>query len=183
MKKLLTTSTIFATIISMNSLASSAAQHKDLAKVTLVKPVYQTIEHRIPKEHCWVETVRESVPARHRKQSGTPALVGGIIGGVIGNEVGRGGDNKKIGAVVGSILGMSIAKDIHRQAHASRDNRDSYHYRDVERCEVSHRIETEQVLKGYDVEYRYNDRRYHTFMRQHPGEKLRVAVEVRPLSH
>ncbi len=174
-----------AAIIGLSALSTTLEAkdyHKeDRATVTYVEPIYQTIEHRIPEERCWVETVREEHSQPSNGRSKTPTLVGGIIGGVIGNEVGRGGDNKKIGAVVGSLLGMSIANDIQKRSrHDTQYSNVSY--RDVERCEVSHRMETEQVLKGYNVDYRYHGETYSTFMRQHPGDSIRVAVEVRPLS-
>lgn len=154
--------------------------HTDVAKVTNVEPIYDSIQHRIPQESCWIETVREERP-QHRRGSAAPTIIGGIIGGVIGNEVGRGGDNKKIGSVVGSMLGMSIAKDIQRRHQ--RDN-GSYevNYRDVERCETTYKVQNEQVLQGYNVSYRYHGREYSTFMQEHPGDKIRVAVNVRPVT-
>lgn len=150
----------------------------DVARVTAVEPVYRTVKHRSPKESCWVETVREERPRHHRK-SAAPAILGGIIGGVIGNEVGRGGDNKRIGSVVGAALGMSVAKDIQRK-HAGKHGYD-VRYRDVERCETTYVTEQKEVLQGFDVQYRYHGRDYSTFMHEHPGKKIRVAVNVTPL--
>ena len=165
------------------SLHSNAGPHQitDVAKVTNVQPIYKTIEHRVPQEMCWVETVRiDDVPRRRR--SSTPTLVGGIIGGVIGNEIGRGGDNKKIGAVVGTLLGMSIARDIdkHHKRHEAEPDK-TKRYEDVERCEVTEHVETEQVLDGYNVSYIYANRHFDTFMKKHPGKRLRVAVNVKPI--
>lgn len=166
-------------ITAINSSAlANPNRSTDMAKVIHSKPVYETIERRIPRESCWTETVREATP--RRSNSKTPTLIGGIIGGVIGNEVGRGGDNKKIGAVVGSILGMSIGNDIGRN-HRTR-NSSHVQYREVERCETTHTIQTEQKLTGYDVNYRYHGKTYSTFMKQDPGAKLRVAVEVVPIT-
>ncbi len=162
-------------------LSAQAGPHRstDYARVTKVEPIYETVRHSIPEETCWTETVREISP-QSNAHSATPTLIGGILGGVIGNEVGKGGDNKKIGAVVGSILGISIARDIQKQ-HRTRDHSNEVRYRDVERCEVNERVEIEQVLSGYNVTYRYFNKSYQTFMQEHPGEKLRVAVNVRPL--
>lgn len=182
MNKILITLGITA-VSGLISVSTHAApkRHTDVARVTHVQPIYQTVEHRVPRESCWTETVREEQPS-HRQRSGTPALIGGIIGGVIGNEVGRGGDNKKIGAVVGSILGMSVAKDIQKK-HRQESNGYDVSYRDVERCETSYDIETEQIVDGYNVNYRYQGRDYTTFMNEHPGKKIRVAVNVRPITH
>ncbi len=163
--------------------AAEGRKHHDVAHVINVEPVFQSIEHRVPKETCWKETVK--IPARtDRRHSGTPAILGGIIGGALGHELGHGSDNKKIGTLVGSILGMSIASDIHR-SHRSSNNRNSSRQHDrfeeVEHCEISYTSEFEQELKGYHVSYRYHGQEYSTFMHEHPGKKIRVAVNVSPI--
>ena len=159
---------------------AQAEERFDYAHVVSASPIYEQVVRATPKEHCWIETIREERPSR-TKGSATPALVGGIIGGVLGNEVGRGGDNKKIGAVVGSILGMSIAKDISRKSHSNDSSRVTY--KDVERCEITQQRQTYRELSGYEVEYAYHGHNYTTFMREHPGDQLRVAIDVRPLSN
>ena len=149
------------------------AADTEFARVVSVTPIYQTIRHRVPEQHCWIETVREEVTY----PSATATLVGGIVGGAIGHAVGHGHDNKKIGTVVGSVLGMSIGNDI------SRKNRDGYTgvaYRDIERCEIRDSIATERKFVGYDVTYEYHNQRYQTQMQRHPGKHIRVAVDVRP---
>lgn len=155
----------------------------DVAHVTKATPIYTTIERRVPERECWVEQVREEAP-RHRRNTATGTIVGGIIGGAIGNAVGAGSENKKVGAVVGTILGMSVGNDISR-AHNRRypAGYNEVSYRDVERCEVRHRIETEQELVGYDVTYRYKGRTYTTQMDHNPGRQLKVAVNIRPLEY
>jgi uncharacterized protein YcfJ len=150
--------------------------HTDTARVTHVEPVYTTVEHRIPRETCWKDTVRTD--KRAHRQSGTPVILGGVIGGLLGNELGDNRDNKRIGAVVGSILGASIASDIQGQ-HPSRNHH--RRYEEIERCEISHTSEIEQVLDGYEVDYRYRGKNYSTFMKHHPGDQLTVSVRVDPL--
>lgn len=174
--KLATFSAIILTTLTPVAAFAGPKEHTDIARVTQVQPIYTRIEQRKPQEQCWVETVREERPYR---RSGTATLIGGIIGGVIGNELGKGGDNKKIGSVVGSALGMSIAKDISRKKHQGGHH--EQRYRDIERCETTYHIEQKKVLEGYDVSYRYNNREYTTFMQEHPGKKIRVAVDVRPI--
>lgn len=179
MKTTLATSLSIFSLVATSALAGHERQ-ETYAKVTHVSPVYENIEHRTPRQSCWVEQVREEERVNEGRRSAAPALIGGIIGGVIGNEVGRGGDNKKIGAVVGSVLGMSIASDIQR--HSNRHHGGTrVSYRDVERCNTVYDTEQERVLQGYDVSYRFLGREYQTFTREHPGDRLRVAVDVRPL--
>lgn len=177
---------VIATIGAALSLSLASAptlaerhQHVDFAKVVSSTPIYETVERRVPEEHCWIETVREE--HHPKRSSATPTLIGGIVGGVIGNAVGKGGDNKKIGAVVGSVLGMSVANDIskrnrsHNQGHVS--------YRDEERCEVRYSTHAERELQGYDVVYKYHGKRYNTFMTRDPGRRIEVAVSITPTTH
>lgn len=152
----------------------------DYARVTQVNPVYDTIERRIPREQCWVETVREERP-QYTNHSATGTLLGGLIGGAVGHAVGHGKNNKKIGAVVGTVLGMSIAHDATRHQRRETSHYRNASYRDVERCETRYEVKTEQVLNGYDVEYKYRGRLYNTFMDRQPGDKIKVAVQVTPL--
>ena len=174
----LVTSTALAVSISAASIADSN-RFVDYARVVSADPIYKTYEHRIPRESCWIEQVREERP-RHR--SATSTIVGGIIGGAIGNAVGAGDDNKKVGAVVGSILGMSIGHDIGRH-HAHHHKNYRVGYKEVERCEVKYEIEREEKLSGYDVKYHYRGETYQTRMNQHPGKRIKVAVHVQPLEN
>lgn len=167
-----------ASVFSTSTLAEQH-QHVDFAKVISSTPIYETVERRVPEEHCWVETVREE--HRRGKSSATPTLVGGIVGGVIGNAVGKGGDNKKIGAVVGSILGMSVANDISKRN--GRGHHTEVNYRDVERCEVRYNTHTERQLQGFDVVYKYHGKRYTTFMSREPGDRLEIAVSITPRNY
>ncbi len=175
------TSKALISVIAAAPLLANAEQHRffDYAKVREVKPTYQSVAHRIPQEDCWVERVRTE---RHPRSntSATSTLVGGVIGGAIGHAVGHGKDNKKIGAVVGSMLGLSIGRDIGRRQHRHGDYPEVF-YDDVERCETSYRTETEERLTGYRVTYQYRGEVYTTHMDEHPGQRIKVAVSVRPV--
>jgi len=179
MKRTFIASTIFLSVAVAAQASAQAHAHQDVAKVTNVEPIYQTVQHRIPRETCWNETVRTE-PERRRSRSHTPAIIGGVIGGLLGNEIGDNRDNKRIGAVVGTILGASIGSDIQRQ-NRRHEHHGAPNYEEIKRCEMSHTVETEQVLEGYDVEYRYRGMTYSTFMHEHPGKTLAVSVQVQPL--
>lgn len=180
MKSRLVLTTILISAFSASAFAGHNHRHMDYARVVAVNPVYQTVERRVPRQECWVETVREEMPV-HTASSATGTIVGGIVGGAIGHAVGHGRSNKKLGAVVGTVLGMSVGNDI------SRGHRDTGYtevsYRDVERCEVRHVIQTEERLLGYDVTYQYQNQRYTTRMDRHPGKRIRVAVNVSPAGY
>lgn len=154
-------------------------RHTDYARVVAVEPVYRTIERRIPQQECWVETVRQEVPV-YTASSATGTIVGGIVGGAIGHAVGHGRSNKQLGAAVGTVLGMSVGSDL---SHNRRGGYTEVSYRDVERCEVRHAVQTERRLLGYDVTYQYQNQRYTTRMGRHPGKRIRVAVDVSPAGY
>ena len=154
----------------------------DVARVTKVTPISTTVTRDVPERECWGEQVREERPQR-RHHSATSTIVGGIIGGAIGNAVGAGSENKKVGAVVGSLLGASVGNDIGRPHRRHHDRVSDVRYRDVERCEVRQRVESERQLVGYNVDYRYRGQHYSTRMDRDPGKQLRVAVNVSPVGN
>lgn len=159
---------------SNNSGHSKHNKHTDYAKVTDVDPIYKTVSHRTPERSCWTETVYEPVSGSH---SYTPTILGTLIGGAIGNEIGHSNKNKKVGAVAGALLGASIA------GNYSKNNSNKSVARDTEVCETQHRTEYEERLVGYNVKYRYQGRTYHTRMDRRPGDRIKVAVQVRPVSY
>ena len=161
--------------VSVQALAGNG--HTDLARVTDVEPIYRTIAHRTPERSCWTETVAYSQPVGGRR-SHTGTLLGTLIGGAIGNRVGHNKTNKKVGAVAGALLGASIGRDI---GNKSRSNYSTTQYRDQERCEVTEQVSYEEKITGYRVTYKYHGNTYHTRMDEHPGKKIKVAVNVRPV--
>lgn len=116
-------------------------------------------------------------------------LVGGLIGGLVGHQFG-GGNGKKALTIVGAALGASIAQD-----HVRR-SRDQDHYGDryddgfrnggarygtgrvTRHCRET--VETRRVrgVQGYDVTYRYQGRTFNKWMDEHPGDRVRVHVDV-----
>ncbi len=149
-------------------------QFTDFAKVKQATAQYKTFEHRIPEEKCWTETV---VHERYERPSRTGTLLGGLIGGTIGHAVGRGRSNKKLGAVVGTVLGASIGKDVSKQQHSQQGQT----YEDIRRCEVEYHSQYEERIIGYDVTYQYRGEFYQTFMKKHPGKRIRVNVAISPI--
>ncbi|WP_075184960.1 glycine zipper 2TM domain-containing protein [Teredinibacter haidensis] len=192
MKRLNLALTISAlcTGLAMPTLASEQGSSRMVAYAEVVdaRPIYQTVERRIPVENCWVEQVREQQPVYYRASSGKPksatgTILGSVIGGAIGNAVGAGDENKKVGTVVGAILGASVGRDISRNGSNRQYSHTEVSYRDVQRCEVKERVEMEEVPAGYSVTYRYNGETYTTRTRRDPGNKLKIAINIQPLEH
>ncbi|MGQ9425063.1 glycine zipper 2TM domain-containing protein [Gilvimarinus sp. F26214L] len=149
--------------------------HYDYAKVTDVRPIYESYTHKSPRRECWTETVRYDRD-RDTYRSATGTILGGVIGAAVGNELGHKKRNKQVGAVAGAVLGASIGRDVSNRHRAPA----GVEYRDVERCETRYDRHRERRVSGYDVRYRYRGQEHSTRMDHHPGKKIRVAVSVRP---
>lgn len=108
---------------------------------------------------------RVSNPDSNR--SATGAVVGGVAGAVLGSQVGGGTGNKAataVGGIAGAVIGDRVA------------NPDQPRTEQVERCrEVA---SSREVLKGYDVTYRYQGQDFTTRLPYKPGSTLRVGVAV-----
>ena len=145
----------------------------DHAKVVHVEPIYKTVRVTVPEQQCWHEEVRK--PVRHRvRNSSDNAVIGGIIGGVIGHELGK-GHNQPVATVAGAIIGSAIADNAGYRTTG-------YRVENQRHCRTEHRVSTEQQLVGYHVNYRYKGEVYSTRMRNHPGKRIQVRVDVTPVN-
>ncbi len=144
--------------------------YHDYAKVTYVEPVYRTVRINRPEQECWdEERVVEHQYGGDRTAGG---IVGGILGGVAGHQVGK-GHGKTAATIVGTMLGSKIGRDM------AGDGRRTESHIDTETvCRTVNRYEEEERLQGYRVGYRYHNHEYDTFMKRHPGKKLKVRVKV-----
>jgi len=172
---LLTSFKFIAGLMLLSASAFASADHKgrnfDYARVTQVKPIYQTVTRRVPVANCRVETVRVD----HRRHNDGAALVGSLVGAAIGHDLGRSRHSSRVGAVAGAIIGASIG-------HEVSDNRTRVvsEYRDVERCITRYETERFEKLVGYNVTYRYHGQNHYTRTDSHPGNRIRVSVSIRP---
>ena len=148
-----------------------AQRYHDYAKVTYVEPVYRTVRISRPEQECWdEERVVEREYGADRTAGG---IVGGILGGVAGHQVGK-GHGKTAATIVGTMLGSKIGRDL-----AGDNPRRVESHIDTETvCRTVDRYEEQERLQGYRVGYRYHGREYDTFMKRHPGKKIRVHVKV-----
>lgn len=170
---------LMTTAMAVAATAANAGHNEttDYATVTNVQPVYESVAHTEPQEQCWTETVRYEEPLPQRR-SATGAILGTMIGAAVGHNVAQSKHGQRVGRVAGAILGASIANDI---ANRQPSGPARVEYRDEQRCEVQQITRYEQVVAGYDVSYEYLGRTYHTRMDSHPGNRIRVVVDVRPV--
>lgn len=112
-------------------------------------------------------------------------VIGGIAGAVLGSQVG-GGSGRYVGTAVGSMVGGAAGRGIY---DANRRQRDAYvtvcepdPYRDggYDRYDTYGRDGYERAVDRYDVTYEYAGRQYTTRTSYHPGDRIRVRVDVRP---
>jgi uncharacterized protein YcfJ len=194
--------TISAALLGIAS-AASAQQHNDTATVLSATPITERVA--TPRRDCTTEQVtayeerrtprveRQEVIERREetKSTGAGTVLGAIIGGVVGHQFGNSSGGRDRGTAVGAVLGGVIGNNIENEP-----NRDSGSYRtatrqgyDVERVPVSRDVqrcntvsEYREVVRGYDVKFRYNGRDYTTRMDQDPGTTIAVNVAVRPVT-
>lgn len=160
-----------AAILGAAALPAYADSFTQWAPVVSVTPIYTHVSE--PQQQCWIErvTTNEYVDAR-----GVPlgTIVGGITGGVIGNQVGS-GHGRDAATVAGAVTGAAIGNAIDRERAGITVAPVT---RDVERCRT---VDVgSDVVQGYDVTYRYQNREFTTRMAYDPGSRVQVRVDVAP---
>ncbi len=159
--------------------AAFAADYTDVAPVVARNPIYERVNQ--PKQECWNETVSvvtpQPAPPGNNTLSPAGTIIGGVAGGVIGHQVG-GGRGKDVATVAGTIVGALVGNNVANSASA-RDNPPAYsepEQRVVQRCRT---VDSWQdVIRAYDVTYRYGGRDTTVRMSYDPGQNVRVAVGV-----
>lgn len=155
----------------------------DYAQVISVDPIVETVSEPIDRQVCRDEPVEVYQSRhvyqdrRHRDPTGG-TILGALIGGALGNTVGR-GDGRRAATIAGAVIGGAIGHDNARRGrYVERGG--SYHTRYESRCHVETDYTQDERVIGYDVAYRYNGRVYHTQTDHHPGDRIRVEVQVQP---
>ncbi len=155
--------------ISNTGLAGYYDQDYTYAQVVDVQPIYE--EYRIPQNRRVCDDNRGRPHNRPQHASnGGGAILGGIIGGIIGNRFGK-GHGRQAATAAGVILGSTIGSNARPQGYYSGNGprRACYNQREYR---------LEQRINGYNVSYEYNGRVYQTRMQNHPGDKVRVQINV-----
>ncbi len=101
-------------------------------------------------------------------------VIGGVAGAVLGSRVG-GGNGRYVGTAVGTIAGGAAGRAI----YDANNRGPAYRRGDVRVCEPDGRGSEDARVDGYDVTYEYAGRQYHARRDYHPGERIRVRVDVR----
>lgn len=132
-------------------------------QVVEVEPIYQNVS--IPEERQVCDRRRSDNRYHQRKKNKTGSTVlGGIIGGAIGNKFGR-GHGRDASTALGILIGASIGA-----------NKQSRHQRET--CYIETYYRDEERMVGYDVTYQYNGALYYTQMQDHPGDRVKLRINV-----
>ncbi len=138
-------------------------------RVTDVEPIIHYAAVNQPRQECRDEYVREQ-----RGVAG-PTAAGAVIGAAIGRQFG-GGSGRDLATAAGAVAGGVIAN---QRAQRNQGYRDV----PVERCRVVNERVTERVIDGYNVTYVYQGQRYYTRTDTPPGDRIQIAVDVRPVGY
>jgi uncharacterized protein YcfJ len=144
------------------------------AQVVDVQPIYATYQIPESRRVCENNTRGRSYT---RHQAGNPggALLGGILGGIIGNRFGR-GHGREATTAAGIFIGSAIGSSARPSGYYSNNGR--YGHANRRACYTQREYRTEQRITGYDVSYEYDGRIYQTRMQNHPGDRVKVRVDV-----
>jgi len=160
----------------------------DVARVVNVDPILAPGEPSY-RQQCWQEPVRyvsrERGYGERRYGSGvgpaTNTVLGGIVGAAIGRQFGD-GDGRRAATVAGALIGGAIANDRSRarydDGYGRTYERETVRYE--QRCQTVSDGRAEDRVVGYRVAYDYNGHVYTTETPYHPGDSIRVRVDVVP---
>lgn len=107
-------------------------------------------------------------------------VIGGVLGAVVGSQVG-GGSARYATAAVGSMVGGIAGQKVYEANQRNRYPRQG----SVTVCDPvpagnDGYYSANAGVNAYDVTYEYAGRRYTTRTDYHPGDTIRVRVDVRP---
>jgi uncharacterized protein YcfJ len=181
-----TSSLALAVLAACGIQSANAVDFTDVAPVVGSAPIYERIN--APRQECWNEQVTTYQPAPSSGGSPLGAIIGGIAGGVLGHQVGSGRGNAAatgVGAVAGAVIGDKVDPN-GGVFGGNNGNATVAQNQVVQRCRTVDNWQ--EVVRGYNVTYRYNGRDTTVRMAYDPGPNVNVAVGViqdprRPVSY
>jgi uncharacterized protein YcfJ len=129
---------------------------------------------------------RHRDPGRDDSGRTVATVLGGIAGAVLGSRIGD-GSGQYIGTAVGTMVGGMAGRGIYDANRRQREVLDGYvttcdpepYYGDGASTYGYGQHVPDRAISEYDVTYEYAGREYVTRTRHHPGERIRVRVDVR----
>jgi len=164
--RLVVLSLAVAAIASIPGVTAQAETFTQWVPVVSATPIYVRVSE--PQQQCWSERVTTS---EYVDRNGVPLadVASGITGGVVnGNEQGTAREGRDISA-------STLAEMVDRPRAGITVGPVT---RDVERCRS---VDSgRDVLDGYDVTYRYQNRNFTTRLPYLPGDRIQVQIAVEP---
>lgn len=136
----------------------------DTAPVISATPIIERVSD--PRQECWTETSAANAPAQGPGRYVAPVL-GAVVGGLLGSMVGSGNGRVAAGAAgaaIGAMAGNAVGNDYGASAQPAQ------------RCRTVDN--GREVVKGYQVVYRYNGRDVATTLPYDPGRTVRVGTGI-----
>ncbi len=169
--------------------ADVIAVEPSYSRLTVSEPVEQCYDVPSPSSRSYYGGVRYDHRGpyasrryddygRHHHGHPGATILGGIIGGLIGNQFG-GGNGRKALTIAGTAIGASVASRA-----ARHPVRPAYDYRPpapARRCTTTTETREHTVLDGYDVIYLYHGQEFTKRVSEHPGDRIRIRVDVEPV--
>ena len=171
----------------------------DMAQVVGVEPIVEP-GRTTQRQECWSEPQRGYSrgdyyrdgyyrDGRRYRNSGPNGgtVLGAIIGGSLGNLAGKGEGRHAAtiaGVVIGGAIGTSIANDNRNDDYRHYDGRqgrigyDDSYQSTTRQCRTVSDYERDERVVGYNVSFDYHGQVYHTTTNHHPGNTIRVRVDV-----
>jgi uncharacterized protein YcfJ len=166
-------------IVAATALTAGAApafayydEGEEYARVVSTQPIYQPVQVAVPRQECHDQRVVYQEPVYRGNPGGT--LLGALVGGVVGHQFG-GGNGRAVATAAGALIGAEVGAG--PGPHYGYVEHESYQ----PSCTTYTDYRTEDHVTGYDVNYEYHGRVYHTRMPYDPGNHIRVHVAVNPV--
>jgi uncharacterized protein YcfJ len=122
----------------------------------------------------------------YRRNTGTrtgatvATVIGGVAGAVLGSKIG-GGSGSTAAAAVGAMAGGMAGRQIyeHNQRQRQPDRVGTVTVCDPVPANGSGYYSNDRAVQAYDVTYEYAGHQYTARTSYHPGDRIRVRVDVR----
>lgn len=107
-------------------------------------------------------------------------VLGGVLGAVLGSKIGD-GSGRYASTAIGTMVGGMAGREIYENVQRNRSRTAEVRVCDPEPASDRRYDDraAEERVEGYDVTYEYGGRQYVTRTDYHPGDRIRVRVDVR----
>ena len=183
---------------------ANANGYYDTARVVRVDPVFVR-DGRVPAagQRCYTEqdtyaggygngTYRDDGYGGTYNQSGygtgsntgrnVATVIGGVLGAALGSQVG-GGSARYATSAIGSMVGGMAGRQVYENAHRTPTRTGTVQVCDPVPVNGNGYYGSNASTSGvsaYDVTYEYGGHTYTTRTSYHPGDRIRVRVDVHP---